>query len=514
MKNLFMLYTILICILLGCSENNSVEKTTVQLAPDELIFSSTSETKIARIITTEEDFDVSVDDSGKNWCSVEVEGKVLKVTVLSNSFAVDRKTTVSVKMGNEIAFLPILQTKIGLSETSTTIPLGGNSYLTAGEGGRVTDQGLVDWTDAQTVFSSFFRVNQTGTLRLFLDYETDVEGNEIEVDCLRKSFRVVLPKQEEPVFVGEVQCEQAGYVRVDFRGVKKSGEAYARLRSLCVEGSASENMNFVGDFSFYWGRRGPSVHMNYAMPENVQAEWFYNEVTVPEGEDVIGSYFMSNGFGEGYFGIQVNSERERRVLFSVWSPFETDDPNAIPEEHKIKLTKKGEGVQIGEFGNEGSGGQSFLRFNWKAGNTYRFLTRIRPHENGYSEYTSYFFAPEMGKWQLIAQFLRPGTTTYYTRAHSFLENFLTEQGDKGRKAFYTNQWIRTVDGQWMELTSGRFSVDETGRKSARMDYKGGVESAGFFLENGGFLNDYTTPGAAFERTPSGKQPEINWSELE
>ena len=30
---------------------------------------------------------------------------------------------------------------------------------------------------------------------------------------------------------------------------------------------------------------------------------------------------MANGFGEGYFGIQVNGPNERRVLFSVWSPF-------------------------------------------------------------------------------------------------------------------------------------------------------------------------------------------------
>ena len=38
-------------------------------------------------------------------------------------------------------------------------------------------------------------------------------------------------------------------------------------------------------------------------------EWFYSELTVPEGNDVIGSYFMANGFSEGYFGIQVNSLR-------------------------------------------------------------------------------------------------------------------------------------------------------------------------------------------------------------
>ena len=34
-------------------------------------------------------------------------------------------------------------------------------------------------------------------------------------------------------------------------------------------------------------------------------EWFYSELLVPVGSDVIGSYFATNGFSEGYFGIQV-----------------------------------------------------------------------------------------------------------------------------------------------------------------------------------------------------------------
>jgi Domain of unknown function (DUF5077) len=80
-----------------------------------------------------------------------------------------------------------------------------------------------------------------------------------------------------------------------------------------------------GDF-FYWGRRGPSVHLNYLLPDSVDARWFYNELTVPAAEDKVSSYFMVNGFDLGYFGIQVNSTTERRILFVVWSPFDTNDP--------------------------------------------------------------------------------------------------------------------------------------------------------------------------------------------
>ena len=103
------------------------------------------------------------------------------------------------------------------------------------------------------------------------------------------------------------------------------------------------------------------------MPDAVnEIVYFYNEITIPEGEDVVGSYFMANGFAEGYFGIQVNSSSERRILFSVWSPYKTNNPREIPEDQRIRLLKKGEQVHAGKFGGEGSGGQSYRKYLWKA----------------------------------------------------------------------------------------------------------------------------------------------------
>ncbi len=102
------------------------------------------------------------------------------------------------------------------------------------------------------------------------------------------------------------------------------------VRNLVV---ASDVEGLIVDFvrnndgnMFYWGRRGPSVHLGYETPKNVPLQYAHTEIVVPKGDDTIGSYFMANGFAEGYFGIQVNSPRERRVLFSVWSPFSTDNP--------------------------------------------------------------------------------------------------------------------------------------------------------------------------------------------
>jgi hypothetical protein len=237
-------------------------------------------------------------------------------------------------------------------------------------------------------------------------------------------------------------------------------------------------------------------------------EWFYSEVTVPPGMDPAGSYFMANGFGEGYFGIQVNSATERRVLFSVWSPFNTDDPASIPEDKKVKLLRKGAGVQTGEFGNEGSGGQSFLRYNWKAGTTYKFLLRASPANNNSTNYAAWFFAPEEGRWIFIASFARPATQTYLKDLYSFIENFDDTQGYFTRKAWYHNQWVHTTGGNWQVLNKVVFTGDLTAEKKFRMDYSGGTEGNRFYLRNGGFFNNYTKLNSEFSLPPGKKEPDI------
>lgn len=389
----------------------------------------------------------------------------------------------------------------------------GNGYVTSQQrGAQITDNGVEDWTDPNTVISIYFYLHQPTTARLSLNAKGD---SEIKVSYGGKSFKVRLHSKDfSDVPVGSIDIREEGYVRVDLQGISKKGKYFGEIRDLIVENVKGESNYVKEDFSGYFGRRGPSVHLGYKLPEG-DTEWFYNEVTVPEDGEVMHSYYMADGFGEGYFGMQYNSPTERRILFSVWSPFDTENPEDIPDDQKIRLLRRGKDVHIGEFGNEGSGGQSYLNYPWKAGETYKFLMQVHPDGNGNTIYTAYFYATDDNEWRLIASFLRPQTDTWYKHAHSFLENFSPEQGYLSRKVLFGNQWARSKEGKWTRLTDATFTHDATAKAGMRLDYQGGeTEDNRYYLKMGGFFNDFIPMGTKFSCQPSGNAPEIDWEALE
>ena len=402
------------------------------------------------------------------------------------------------------------------------VPLGGNSWVTVlPKNGEevVTDKGWENWEHPEAVWSTYISVQKTGILKIdaLLNVPAGVTKMKWTINGVSKTVTAKGSDSKE-YEIGQWNITLPGYIKIDAQGISKTGDIFATVSELRLTGTATAGQTaFVKnneDNYFHWGRRGPSVHINYDISEiSDDIEWFYNEITVPTGNDQIGSYFMANGFGEGYFGMQVNSTTERRILFSVWSPFETDDPTSIPTDKKIILLKKGENVYTGEFGNEGSGGQSYLKYNWIAGQSYKFLLQAKPVKNNYTAYTAYFYAPDKKKWLLIASFSRPATSTYLTNLHSFLENFEPEKGFITRKALYHNQWVRTKTGNWIALSSMQFTGDATANKNYRLDYSGGEENGKFFLRNGGFFNPTTKLKTKFSVPAPLIKPAIDFTML-
>lgn len=394
----------------------------------------------------------------------------------------------------------------GIAATPGALPvaLSGNGFVTSAPAGAtefIGDKGLVKWSNPDAVTSVYFRMASAGSVTLWLD--ASVDGNSaIKVTVNGTPFIVRLAGDAGKTYaVGTVNVAAPGYVKVDLQGVSRSSDSYGEVSALEV--STASAVNYANDpANYYWSRRGPSVHLGYATPANT--EYFYNEVTVPAGQDPVGSYFMANGFSQGYFGMQVNSPTERRMLFSVW-----DADNG----GKTTLVGKGAGVVDNSFGGEGTGGQSYLVYNWLAGNTYRFITRAHPDGAGSTLYSAWFYAPEAGNWRYVATWKRPSTTTYLTGAYSFVENFVDTNGYTGRRVSFGNQWVRNVSGAWSEVTAARFTGDATAANAQRMDYAGGLDNGQFYLRNGGFFADYVPINQNFTRPATGRQPMVDVTSL-
>lgn len=402
-----------------------------------------------------------------------------------------------------------------------TVPLGGNGWLNKNATAKINNSGLTNWSAPSDVITIYFRTETAGDAQLSLKLNVPEGNTKISLTAEGKTFTKELNNRNTDVIsIGTVRIKKPGYIKIDLKGLTKTGSVFANISDLIVSGTALEKgaayvKNNEGNY-FYWGHRGPSVHLKYDIPAAAKdVEWFYNEITVPVGQDKLGTYYMANGFSGGYFGMQVNSPTERRVLFSIWSPFTTDDPKLIPDSMKIVLLKKGNITKTGEFGNEGSGGQSYMQYPWVAGNAYAFLVRAQPNTiKNTTIYTAYFKDIAKGDWQLVASFERPQSAVYLKGLHSFLENFSPAMGDQERNGNYQNQWAIDRNGNWHEVTGATFTVDATAHINYRKDYAGGTKDEAFYLKNCGFFNDFTPKNTELKRAASGKtHPVIDFVKL-
>jgi hypothetical protein len=394
------------------------------------------------------------------------------------------------------------------------VALAGNAFITNAAPNAaevITSNGLGNWTSASTITSTWFRVAASpncsrscpASVTVSLNARLAGSNNStVRVSVNGVPFDVKLSGNVTKNYAVGSLLVPAGYVKVDLQGVSKDGGYFGDVSSIGV--STAATLNYANDpANYYWSRRGPSVHLGFTVP--AQTEYFYNEVTVPQGQDKIGSYFMANGFNGGYFGMQVKSPSERWMLFSVW-----DADNGA----RTTLVGKGGGVVDNGFGGEGTGGQSYLRFPWVAGNTYRFITRAHADGAGGTDYSAWFFAPETGVWKYIATWKRPATAnTYLTGVYSFLENFIDTNGYMERSADYGNQWARTAAGNWTEITTARFTGDATAANAQRMDYAGGLRNSRFYLRNGGFFSNYVPINQNFSRPATGTPPGVDLNAL-
>ena len=379
----------------------------------------------------------------------------------------------------------------------------------------ITKNGLMGWTDPNRKTKIYFYVAKPTAANISLQigqFFGDCKLS-LKIDDHAMTKTVLLNNHTTKVFIGNYQFKDTGYHFIEIKGASVKGTKYPTIHSLLFEKFTSQSIQF--NTSNYRG--AASTHLRYTVPGDSAVQWFYTEVLVPsEVQHAVNAYYETNGFHSGYGGIQINSLTERRFIFSIWSLFKTDDPKQIPADYIVHLNKKGKDVFTGEFGDEGSGGHSHLVAAWKTNTTYRFLTGITALKGDSATYIGYYASPDDNyKWHLLSQWTQHKTDTKsgFKRLYAFVENF----GDNGNdyfKAYYSNQWAVTFNGNWLELTEARFTTTANNKTHQRFDYGAGVEDGKFYMYSGGFKRPRNImPGNLISRPATGKHIEIDFKEL-
>ncbi len=229
-----------------------------------------------------------------------------------------------------------------------------------------------------------------------------------------------------------------------------------------------------------------SVHLNYPAPAGSA---FLNAVTVERSAP--GTYFCVGGFNHGYLGLQELGNGKTLAIFSVWDPGKQDDPNAVAADRRVKLLAKGETSRVGRFGNEGTGGQSFLDIDWKVGVPYRFLITARP-EGDRTAYAAYIAPPDIKAWQLIASFSTITGGAPLKGYYAFIEDFRRDRvsATRERRARFGPGWVLAEkDRRWTPFLQARFTADRN--PSVAID--AGQADGLFLLATGGPTTNTHTP---------------------
>lgn len=267
-------------------------------------------------------------------------------------------------------------------------------------------------------------------------------------------------------------------------------------------------------------------------PQNESYEWCYQEVLMPQQWATINTYLMTLGITGGYMGIQmagktvpnengintdtIPSTWWTQALFSIWDDGDMDKTPNLAMHLRAGALAWGDDVVINHFGAEGTGCQSMVSHaKWKPGQWVQFLTCARPEERSVtlkdksgndsiirypcSLLSAWYKNTEDPEWHYLATIRHSGESHYYNTWYSFIENWADSGGQMFRRAYFRNNYQRSVgSGKWYFINRAEFGqttyqdfIDsgEITERHRRMDYGHGLASdvpRAYYMQTGGY----------------------------
>jgi hypothetical protein len=187
---------------------------------------------------------------------------------------------------------------------------------------------------------------------------------------------------------------------------------------------------------FLTAGRAHSQHLWWNLEGVKDATCLYGEIEVLATHPAIyycGANWHPGEPAGGYCGIQHNSPKERRTIFSIW--------DTTPELHPKVIEADGKTI-FNRFGGEGTGAHTHMVWPWKTNETFRFFVRKSPGATAGTTDASYWIFDNSGKaWLPVATITCPNgdkksVGTFGGGLNSFLENFAGKDRDEPKLALY------------------------------------------------------------------------------
>lgn len=402
-----------------------------------------------------------------------------------------------------------------------TIPVGANSFRTApspsGDGFR--QNGAIAWSAEEDVYSIYFHLDRAATLNLSL-VARNLEGVSIlEAACKELRSEVTIDSTELVSYpIGAISVKEAGYIRVDLRGLEREAGEFAEIFELRVtsdtEGLILKFVETLTDGFSFWGRSGPSIHLLFDAPTEPSIRYVYAEVTVDEESAYPGAVVLALGSQKGYFRFRVALDGRRYIQLRVDSDFETAGRGSEADPERVKVMYSPPGSESYHLESPYSGGEIMVDFDWEPGQTYQVLSEVSPDGEGNTDYNMWISFAGREDWYLIGTMRRPKFESHLNAAYCYLLNTYPPYGYLERSATFGNIWFIDGDGIWHESLEAIFTVDATAHADYRLDFQGGVIGSQFFLRHCGFFNESSPKQAVYTRSSTlSQQPTIDFDSL-
>ena len=150
------------------------------------------------------------------------------------------------------------------------IPLGGNAYTTSGVTNLIIDSnGSQAWINTEIELTVYVYSSKELDCNLIFPIETNQNSIIYNASLNKDLFEVeVLPNKSE-IDLG-IHTLKKGYNIITLKGLE-TADVFPKLTNLNIYSNELLNLNYVKENSssrFYWGRRGPSIHLRYEFPQN------------------------------------------------------------------------------------------------------------------------------------------------------------------------------------------------------------------------------------------------------